>query len=232
MSRVVKNQRSNKRFGKRRGKGNKNNQQDRRLSKIEKQLKDTIELKIKNVSDTGLQIDNTGLLTFMSGISQGLTVIDRIGESVKFVSADIRISGSINDDWSTGTGDLNSVRIVFFRMNQNIGGATLVSGDVFSTATGELSTLTPLKYANRMNYQILRNWVIPVSESGGNSTFVVKDFVKIPPRETVYTGSANTQLASRANHYYMWITTNVPSDATPDPPIVVNRYVRLRYVDA
>lgn len=134
------------------------------LNEIRKLI--NIEEKILDTSAASAAFDQTGTVTPVSQIVQGLDFTNRVGDSIKlqYVQFHYRI-------FKNPTATQTVVRIILFRDN-DCQGATPAIGDLLQATGTAVAPLTFRDFLNRKRFAILHDKLSTVN-STGESTFTV-----------------------------------------------------------
>jgi hypothetical protein len=131
------------------------------LNEIRKLI--NIEEKILETSLSSTTFNQTGAVTPISQIAQGLNFTDRVGDSIRLQRVQVKFRLFKN------TGATQSLlRFIIFRDN-DCQGATPAIGDVLQTTGSALAPLSMLDFLNRRRFAILRDCLITLNNTGENT---------------------------------------------------------------
>ncbi len=160
-----------------------------------KYVKELVNAETKSITTTVSLQDCTfdGTITHLSAIAQGITLSNRIGQSVFTKSLFIRGCVSAN---ATTANDL--VRIIIFRDTQNTGTAP-VPADVIQVVGLVTAPLTPMRREAHGRFRILYSSLMAFSNTGSQAK-LFKAYIPLK-KHIKYTGAASTD--EQKNQIYM-----------------------------
>jgi len=166
-----------------------------------------IETKYYETWASALQFSNAAGYTYLSGLTQGTDISNRVGDSVKLQQLDFNFSLNV----TVGSTTQGFMRIVLFRDLENQGATPSGAGPLSSS--GGSFWLAPPDYINRNRYSILYDEAVlqlPPTYDG------VCKRVSIPHNGHVKyrgTGSTSASAAEGAIFLMIWAsnTSNLPS---------------------
>lgn len=160
---------------------------------------------------------NTGTVTYLSGIAQGITDITRVGNKILIKDILVRLQITHNPAGSVPS----SMRIIFFASRQ-VNGVLPTIAEVLQSA----SQLSPLNRDNTKQYVILKDYLfstIPATETD----IMVRKFYKIVNWHAFYDGTTNAIGDAEENHLFFLAISDVGADG---PELVVDS--RIKFYDS
>ena len=181
------------------------------LNEIRKLI--NIETKVLDTTN-GANIPNTGTISTISTIAQGLNYTDRIGDSIKMQRMEVRFR------WQIGASATKTfVRAIVFRDLDNYGTAPAVT-DLLEAA----DVLAPVKYLNKDRFSVLYDEVQTLQSV--NETASVSVFCTPHEGHIKYLGTTAANASNgKGSVYICW----VGSEATNQPRI--DFYTRIYFTD-
>jgi len=174
-----------------------------------------VESKYIDIAPFSSAIPNTGVIYLTNALSQGITSVTRIGDSVKMHSMELR--GSINQSTSATQ---SIVRMWIIKHKEPRGATLALATDLWENT----NVNTFLQVNKRNRYTVLLDRTFHLQEGGASQAlFHIK---KKLGQHTIYDGNAGTVADIQKNAYYVVFLSNEPT-YTPS----VNMAVRLRYTD-
>lgn len=154
--------------------------------------------------DTSITIapDNTGIVTLLSGIAQGLTDVTRIGNKLRVKDIYARLSTTIN-----ALSGATFVRVILFS-DKECASATPAVTDVLQSA----SHLSPINRDNSDRFVIIKDTTVSMAV-GTESRLKEWKWFKTLPIHIWYDGTGATVADCRENTLFMLTISNEPTNA-------------------
>lgn len=159
---------------------------------------------------------NTGTVTYLSGIAQGVTDITRVGNKILIKDILVRLQLEINSTPANAT-----TRIIFFASRQ-VNGVLPTIAEVLQSA----SQLSPLNRDNTKQYVILKDYLLS-NITNTETDKLVKKFYKIVNWHAFYDGTSAVIGDAEENHLFFLAISDV---ATNGPELVVD--ARIKFYDS
>lgn len=180
-----------------------------------KQRTGNVERKYSDVNAT-TTYSSTPTLTLLNGLSLGTTSETRNGQSIKMVSMQLRMTGSINASATT-----TQVRFIIFRDRQ-ANAAAPTAANLLENSTGINSPLN-LDYGKRFKVYIDKEFMMSLN---GTAALRYEKYMKVIFHVDYNTGNTGTIADITTNSLYILIMSD---QATNTPTIAW--YFRMRYID-
>lgn len=161
-------------------------------------------------------VANTGTVTYLSGIAQGVTDITRIGNKILFKDIMWRMQASINDTALT-----SALRIIVFSARQ-VNGVLPTVAEVLQT----VSQLAPLNRDNTKQYVIIKDYLWSLNFANDSETKIVKGY-HVLNYHANYDGATAAIGDAEENHLFMLC---ISDDATNGPVFTFD--CRIKFYDS
>jgi len=162
----------------------------------------------------------TGVLTLLTGISQGTDVGNRVGDVIKVTKISWMGRLALNPSVTS----FSTVRMILIRDMEN-DGAVPSMADMLETIGGSAAVRSPINFLNRKRFSILWDQIFVLDPNTHYSEILRGEIVL---NKTVrYRGTGNT-VAAAAEGAMFWLTI---SDESANAP-VMGAYTQLQFIDS